>query len=81
MIHLVYDILIYLYLFFIRDIVKLENLQEINLSGNDLRTLPSNLGKHPKLQIIRANGNHLKELPDFKRANNLKVGTTATSEQ
>nr|XP_034338092.1 PH domain leucine-rich repeat-containing protein phosphatase 2 isoform X2 [Crassostrea gigas] len=56
-----------------RDIVKLENLLEINLSGNDLRTLPSNLGKHPKLQIIRANGNHLKELPDFKRANNLKV--------
>lgn len=56
-----------------RDISKLENLQEINLSGNDLRTLPSNLGKHTKLQVIRANANYLKELPDFKRANNLKV--------
>ena len=56
-----------------RDILKLENLQEFNLSGNDLRSLPSNLGKHLKLQIIRANANHLKELPDFKRANNLKV--------
>jgi Leucine-rich repeat (LRR) protein len=56
-----------------RDISKLENLQEINLSGNDLRTLPSNLGKHSKLQVIRANANYLKELPDFKRANNLKV--------
>ncbi|XP_061163217.1 PH domain leucine-rich repeat-containing protein phosphatase 2-like isoform X1 [Saccostrea echinata] len=56
-----------------RDIFKLENLQEINLSGNDLRTLPHNLGRHPKLQVLRANTNYLKELPDFKMANNLKV--------
>ncbi|KAK3086917.1 hypothetical protein FSP39_025370 [Pinctada imbricata] len=66
-----------------RDIAKLEQLIELNVSGNDLRTLPASLGKHSKLQVLRANSNHLKELPDFKRApclKTLEVGSNRLSD-
>ncbi|XP_052062683.1 PH domain leucine-rich repeat-containing protein phosphatase 2-like isoform X1 [Mytilus californianus] len=56
-----------------RDIVKLDTLQELNLSGNKLRHLPVAVGKHPKLQVLRINANFIKDLPDFKRAQGLKV--------
>ncbi|KAK3603860.1 hypothetical protein CHS0354_042868 [Potamilus streckersoni] len=56
-----------------RDFRKLENLQELNISGNKLRHLPRSIGRHPKLQILRANANLLKELPDFRQSTNLKV--------
>ncbi|XP_033753992.1 PH domain leucine-rich repeat-containing protein phosphatase 2-like isoform X2 [Pecten maximus] len=56
-----------------RDINRLEVLQELNISGNLLRSLPSALCKHPKLQCLRVNANLLKELPDFKKSPNLKI--------
>ncbi|VDI24410.1 PH domain and leucine-rich repeat-containing protein phosphatase [Mytilus galloprovincialis] len=56
-----------------RDIVRLDTLQELNLSGNKLRHLPVAVGKHPKLQVLRINANFIKDLPDFKRAQALKV--------
>ncbi|KAJ8302491.1 hypothetical protein KUTeg_018887 [Tegillarca granosa] len=56
-----------------RDIAKLESLQELNVSGNVLRSLPASLGKHSKLQCLRANTNLLRELPDFKNSPNLKA--------
>lgn len=64
----------YIYLYFIyRDIARLESLQELNVSGNVLRSLPASLGRHSKLQCLRANTNLLRELPDFKNSPNLKV--------
>ncbi|KAL4235210.1 PH domain leucine-rich repeat-containing protein phosphatase 2 [Mactra antiquata] len=56
-----------------RDLRKLDNLQELNISGNFLRHLPKCVGKHSKLQALRANANLLKELPDFRYSLNLKV--------
>ncbi|XP_021366210.1 PH domain leucine-rich repeat-containing protein phosphatase 2-like isoform X2 [Mizuhopecten yessoensis] len=56
-----------------RDIIRLEVLQELNISGNLLRSLPSAVCKHPKLQCLRANANLLKDLPDFKKSPNLKI--------
>ncbi|XP_060073754.1 PH domain leucine-rich repeat-containing protein phosphatase 2-like [Ylistrum balloti] len=56
-----------------RDINRLEVLQELNISGNLLRSLPSALCKHPKLQCLRVNANLLKEIPDFKKSPSLKI--------
>ena len=58
---------------FFRDLRKLENLQELNISGNMLRHLPRAVGRHSKLQALRSNANLLKELPDFRYSTNLKV--------
>ncbi|XP_053401154.1 PH domain leucine-rich repeat-containing protein phosphatase 2-like isoform X2 [Mercenaria mercenaria] len=56
-----------------RDLRKLENIQELNISGNFLRHLPKCVGRHSKLQAVRCNANLLKELPDFRYSPNLKV--------
>ncbi|XP_052816622.1 PH domain leucine-rich repeat-containing protein phosphatase 2-like isoform X2 [Mya arenaria] len=56
-----------------RDLRKLENLQELNISGNYLRHLPRCVGRHSKLQALRSNANLIKELPDFRYSPNLKV--------
>ena len=56
-----------------RDIEKLEQLTELNVSSNNLTYLPSALGRHAKLQVLRANCNLLKELPNFKNSSALKV--------
>lgn len=56
-----------------RDLRRLENLQELNISGNHLRHLPKCVGQHSKLQALRSNANLLKELPDFRYSPNLKV--------
>ncbi|XP_012938360.1 uncharacterized protein LOC101860377 [Aplysia californica] len=55
------------------DIEKLEQLTELNVSSNNLTYLPSALGRHPKLQVLRANCNLLRELPNFKNSSGLKV--------
>ncbi|XP_059164436.1 uncharacterized protein LOC131947287 isoform X2 [Physella acuta] len=55
------------------DIEKLEQLTELNISGNILTYLPAALGRHPKLQVLRANCNLLQELPAFKNSSALKV--------
>ncbi|XP_070202182.1 PH domain leucine-rich repeat-containing protein phosphatase 2-like isoform X2 [Littorina saxatilis] len=56
-----------------RDLEKLEQLQELNVSSNMLTYLPSCLGRHPRLQVLRANCNLLQELPCFKNSSALKV--------
>ncbi|GFR82039.1 PH domain leucine-rich repeat-containing protein phosphatase 1 [Elysia marginata] len=55
------------------DIEKLEQLSELNVSANNLTYLPAALGRHPKLQVLRANCNLLQELPNFKNSSGLKV--------
>ncbi|KAH9504902.1 PH domain leucine-rich repeat-containing protein phosphatase 2 [Bulinus truncatus] len=55
------------------DIEKLEQLAELNVSSNNLTYLPSAVGRHPKLQVLRANCNLLRELPNFKSSSGLKV--------
>ncbi|KAK0051379.1 PH domain leucine-rich repeat-containing protein phosphatase 2 [Biomphalaria pfeifferi] len=55
------------------DIEKLEQLTELNVSSNNLTYLPSAVGRHPKLQVLRANCNLLKELPNLKSSSVLKV--------
>ena len=58
---------------YFRDLEKLEQLQELNVSSNLLTYLPSCLGRHPRLQVVRANCNLLQELPSFKNSSALKV--------
>lgn len=55
------------------DFEKLEQLTELNVSSNNLTYLPAALGRHPKLQVLRANCNLLQELPHFKNSSGLKV--------
>ncbi|BFZ13214.1 hypothetical protein BsWGS_16253 [Bradybaena similaris] len=55
------------------DIEKLEQLMELNISSNNLTYLPAVLGRHSKLQVLRANCNLLQELPNFKNSSGLKV--------
>ncbi|CAL1542510.1 unnamed protein product [Lymnaea stagnalis] len=55
------------------DFEKLEQLTELNVSSNNLTYLPAALGRHPKLQVLRANCNLLQELPNFKNSSGLKV--------
>ncbi|ESO82713.1 hypothetical protein LOTGIDRAFT_155730 [Lottia gigantea] len=55
------------------DIQKLEQLQELNISSNNLHELPEFLGRHPKLQVLRVNSNLLQEIPNFKNSSMLKV--------
>ena len=55
------------------DFKKLELLQELNISGNQLRSLPAVLGTLSKLVILRAHSNVLQTLPDFRSAASLRV--------
>ncbi len=48
-------------------------LQELNISGNQLKTLPDTLGELSKLVVLRAHSNSLASLPDFKKASSLRV--------
>ncbi len=52
---------------------KLELLQELNISGNQLKSLPEVLGRLNKLVVLRAHSNYLTCLPDFKKATALRV--------
>lgn len=56
-----------------RDLEKLTQLLELNVSSNMLTYLPSCLGRHPHLQVLRASCNLLQELPSFKNSSALKV--------
>ncbi|XP_041375510.1 PH domain leucine-rich repeat-containing protein phosphatase 2-like [Gigantopelta aegis] len=62
-----------------KDFEKLEQLQELNISFNNLRRLPACLGRHPKLQSLRVNCNLLHELPNFKDSSCLKVLEVGTN--
>ena len=55
------------------DVSRLEMLQELNICGNQLRSLPASLGELSKLTVLRAHSNALESLPDFKRATSLRV--------
>ncbi|GAB1598342.1 PH domain leucine-rich repeat-containing protein phosphatase 2-like isoform X1 [Argonauta hians] len=54
-------------------ISKLEVLEELNISSNNLSHFPPSLCKHKKLQILRANCNRIRQIPPFKEASELKV--------
>ena len=58
------------------DVRRLEMMQELNICGNQLRSLPASLGELSKLTILRAHSNALESLPDFKKATSLRVGLT-----
>ena len=49
-------------------------MQELNICGNQLRSLPASVGELSKLTILRAHSNALESLPDFKKATSLRVG-------
>lgn len=60
-------------MFYYSTISKLEALEELNISSNNLSHFPASLCKHKRLQILRANCNRIRELPVFKEATELKV--------
>ena len=62
-----------------RDVKKLELLQELNISGNQLRSLPAAVGQLPRLVVLRAHSNMLHSLPDFKLATALRVKKCGSS--
>lgn len=56
-----------------RIVRSLDLLQELNISGNRMRTLPVNLVNMPELRLLRAHSNLLKVLPDLTESSSLKV--------
>ncbi|XP_067934912.1 PH domain leucine-rich repeat-containing protein phosphatase 2-like isoform X2 [Watersipora subatra] len=52
---------------------SVELLQELNIAGNRMRSLPSNLVNMPELKLLRAHSNLLKTLPDLTESSALKV--------
>ena len=48
-------------------------LEEINISANQLQSLPTVLGEMPKLSVLRAHSNYLTSLPGLSKATSLKV--------
>jgi len=57
------------------EVKKLDELEELNVSGNQLTTLPSSLGRLTKLAVLRAHSNSLHSLPSFRDAVCLRVST------
>jgi len=55
---------------------KLEMLYELNVATNQLSCLPASLTQLPKLVVLRAHSNFLRNLPDFRSAKSLRVRPT-----
>lgn len=54
-------------------IQKLQLLQELNVSTNQLHSLPDSLGNLSKLVMLRVHSNNLSTLPDFHNAKSMRV--------
>lgn len=54
-------------------IQKLQLLQELNVSTNQLHSLSNSLGNLSKLVMLRAHSNNLSTLPDFHNAKSMRV--------
>ncbi|XP_064641510.1 PH domain leucine-rich repeat-containing protein phosphatase 2-like isoform X2 [Lineus longissimus] len=52
---------------------RLEMLNELNLSGNSLETIPECLATFANLSVLRAHSNRLRTLPNFSTSKSLKV--------
>ena len=52
---------------------KLEMLYELNVSANQLSCLPAAVSQLPKLVVLRAHSNFLRNLPDFRQTKSLRV--------
>jgi len=57
------------------EVKKLTELEELNVSGNQLSILPPSLGCLTKLVVLRAHSNSLHSLPNFHNAVSLHVST------
>jgi len=57
------------------EVKKLSELEELNVSGNQLTTLPPSLGVLTKLVVLRAHSNSLHSLPNFHDAVSLRVSS------
>ena len=57
------------------EVKKLSELEELNVSGNQLTTLPPSLGYLTKLAILRVHSNSLHSMPHFLNAASLRVST------
>jgi len=57
------------------EVKKMTNLQELNVSGNQLTTLPQSLGCLTKLIVLHVHSNSLHSLPSFHDAVSLRVST------
>jgi len=57
------------------EVKKLTELEELNVSGNQLTTLPPSLGCLTKLAVLRVHSNSLHSLPSFHDAVSLRVST------
>ena len=57
------------------EVKRLTELEELNVSGNQLTTLPPSLGRLKKLVVLRVHSNSLHSLPNFHDAASLRVST------
>jgi len=57
------------------EVKKLTQLEELNVSGNHLTTLPTSLGHLTKLAILRVHSNSLHSLLNFHDAVSLRVSS------
>jgi len=55
------------------EVKKLTKLEELNVSGNQLTSLPPSLGCLTKLAVVRVHSNRLHSLPSFRDAASLHV--------
>ncbi|KAK7095159.1 E3 ubiquitin-protein ligase LRSAM1-like [Littorina saxatilis] len=66
------------------DIADIRNLRVLDLHGNELKTLPDNIGCLERLQILNLEGNKLKKLPDsignFRNLQTLNVKSNRLKE-
>ncbi len=61
-------------IFYFSSLSKLSSLTDLNLSGNNIQSLPQiSLTSMENLQILCLHSNLLRAIPDLRRLNSLKV--------
>lgn len=62
-----------LFLCFVSKLSKLEQLEELNLSGNKLKTIPSTVSSCKRLHTLIAHSNHITVFPEIHNLPEIKV--------
>lgn len=66
-------IIFVMYLCIFSKLSKLEQLEELNLSGNKLKTIPSTVASCKRLHTLIAHSNHITVFPEILNLPEIKV--------